>query len=91
MEIIYTYLNISGFFDCLNKLELQQNVVTPKMHPGHGTNDNIDKLDSTNKALEIRKGALHKVSPLLLEGQEHLQLLNIKTNLWPLKDIGWVT
>lgn len=68
-DVHYTYLNVSCFFDGLNKMQLQQNVVRPKMHPRHGADDDVDQFDGVNKALVIGKRGFDKAGAVLLKRQ----------------------
>ena len=85
---IHIYLNVSSFFNGLDKFDLQQNVVTPEMDPRHGTDYHIYFLHCFHQTLMICKGALHKGSPFGLEGQQHLQFIDFHTDFRALEDEG---
>lgn len=72
------YLDIPSFFDGVNELELQQYAVTPEVNAGDGADDDVDLLDGVDEAPVIGEGSLNEMSALLLEGKQHLKLLNLK-------------
>lgn len=72
------YLNVSSFFDGVNKLELQQDVVATKMDAGHGADDDVRLFDGIDQALMIGERAVYESGSLLLERQQQLQLVYIQ-------------
>lgn len=83
-----THLHISGFLDGINQLELQQDMVAPDMHTGDGADDDVHLLDGLHQTPVVGKRTLHQVGTLLFEGQQHLNLLDVDFNLWPVKNTG---
>lgn len=58
---------------------------------GDGAYHHIDLLHGVYEAPVVGEGAGDEVGTLLLEGQEHLHLLNVShRELFSLEDIGWV-
>ena len=52
--------------------------MTPEMNAGDGTDDDVDLLDGFHEAPVIGEGGGHETSTLLLEGEKHLELLNLE-------------
>lgn len=84
------YLDVSSFFDCLNELELEKDLVTSDVNTRDGTYNHINHLHSINQALVIIEGAMNQASSFLLERQQQLHLLDIDPNLRPVKHVRLV-
>ncbi|KAI6706786.1 hypothetical protein NL676_009748 [Syzygium grande] len=84
------YLDISGFFDGLHELELHQDAVAPEVDTPHGTDDDVNLPCGVDQAPWVRERALDEVGTAPLEGQQRLELLDVKADLWPLEDVHGV-
>lgn len=82
------YLNVSCFLDGLNQLQLQQNVVRPVVRPRHRAYDDVNLFQGIDKAPVIGKRAFDEAGSSLLEGEQHLCLVNVQAHLWPMKNVG---
>lgn len=74
---MYTYLNVSSFFDGINKFKLKEYLMATNMDTRNCTDHYIDLLHSFNEATMIVKRTNDEMSSLLLKVKQHLDFFNV--------------
>lgn len=85
-----TDLDVASFFDGVDEFELQGDAVSPDVDTRDGADDNIHLLHGVDEAVVVGEGCLNEVRALFLEGEKHLKLLDLESQLCPLKHVGLV-
>jgi len=88
-----TDLDVPSLLDSLDELMLQGEVVAAEVHPGHGRgrDDHVGLRHGGDEGRVILQRRVHQARALRLEGEQHLELVNVQADLRPHQDQRRVT
>jgi len=88
-----TDLDVPSLLDSLDELMLQGEVVAVEVHPGHGRgrDHHVGLRHGGDERRVVLQRRLHQPRALRLEGEQHLELVDVQADLRPHEDQRRVT